>query len=158
MGSDPEIKRRTQVWQMKHEELKDACEKRGLDSDGYKKDLQNRLFEKIWPSHSSSQSQTNVTDATNVINDSNVILLKNHGGPVYKRIPKASRLAACIAFTKLLLNVIHRNDIQAWSDLINFARGAIGGSIRGGRKKRKSQATILNKRCIYVWQSRSTCE
>ena len=72
-------------------------------------------------------------------------LLKFTEGAVYKRIPKASRLPACLAFTKILQNVINNNDIQAWANLFNFARCAIGSSSRGG-KKHKSQATILNKR------------
>ena len=50
-----------------------------------------------------------------------------------------------MAFTKVLQNVIHNNDIQAWSKLFNFAGCGIGSSPRGG-KKHKTQATILNKR------------
>ena len=53
-------------------------------------------------------------------------LLKFTEGAVYKRIPKASRLPACLAFTKILQNVINNNDIQAWANLFNFAWCAIG--------------------------------
>ena len=64
---------------------------------------------------------------------------------IFKRIPKASRLQACIAYTKVIQNVTFRNDTKSWEDLLNFASYAIGGSTRGGRKKKK-QATILNNR------------
>ena len=66
-------------------------------------------------------------------------------GPVYKRIPKASRLHACTAFRKILQNIIDKNDWSSWMALLYFARSAIGSSVRGG-KKHKSQATIVNKR------------
>ena len=44
MASRPEITKRTQIWRMNVQPLKDALEDRGLDSTGDKTDLQNRLF------------------------------------------------------------------------------------------------------------------
>ena len=74
-------------------------------------------------------------------------------GPVFKRIPKASRLHACKSFTSLVVNVTEKNDKDSWEKLFNFARCGIGSSKRGG-KKTKSQATVINNRhhisFIYV--------
>ena len=89
-------------------------------------------------------SQSNVANAANVLNDLNDGIIKILQGPVYKRIPKASRLQAYITFTKLVQNVINKNDRQSWENLLNFARCAIGSSVQVGKKK-KSKATILNK-------------
>ena len=83
--------------------------------------------------------------SNNVTNDKQPLQLKTFNRPIFKRIPKASRLQACIAYTKIVQNVIFKNDIDSWEKLLNFATCAIGGSIRGGKKK-KSQATIINKR------------
>ena len=49
--------------------------------------------------------------------------------------------------------MISKNDKSAWEDLGNFAQCSIGSSKRGGKKK-KSQATILNKR-LEVFMSGS---
>ena len=125
--------------QFKKSELQAALDDLGLDSTGQRLELYRRLKEAL--GKGPSQSQIPSTDAIN--NDQE--LLKFGQGPVYKRIPKASRLPVCIAFTKILQKVIDNNDFQAWQDLFSFARGAIGSSTRGGKKK-KSQATILNKR------------
>ena len=44
MASRPEITKRTQIWRMNVQPLRDALEVLGLDSTGDKTDLQNRLF------------------------------------------------------------------------------------------------------------------
>ena len=90
-------------------------------------------------------SQSNVSNVRNHLEDVDSII-KISRGPVFKRIFKASRLQACIAFTKLVQCVIDKNDRKSWENLLNFARLAIGNSKRGGKKKKKIQATILNKR------------
>ena len=141
---------KTELWRMNVGPLRDALEERGLDSTGDKTALQKRLKAAIFPDDL-SQSQSNVTNVINnleesvqVIDEEKWDLIKVKQGPVFKRIPKASRLQACLAFTKLLNNVISKNDKKSWEDLVNFARCGIGSSKRGGKKK-KSQATILNK-------------
>ena len=145
---------KTELWRMNVGPLRDALEERGLDSTGDKTALQKRLKAAIFPDDL-SQSQSNVTNVTNnftneeesnqVNDDEKWDLIKVKQGPVFKRIPKASRLQACLAYIILLNNVIKFNDKKSWEALMNFARCAIGSSKRGGKKK-KSQATILNKR------------
>ena len=138
---------KTQLWQMDVTELKNALEARGLDQSGLKPILRDRLRAFIYPDDLSQTNPMNVTSATDHLNDAGqVILLKFTQGRVYQRIPKASRLPACIAYTKILQNIINKKDIQAWAKEMNFARGAIGCSVRGGKKHRTSQATKLNKR------------
>ena len=66
-------------------------------------------------------------------------------GPVFKRIPKASRVQSCKIFKCLLDKVIENNDKYFWEKLFNFARCGIGSSVRGG-KKNKTQATVINNR------------
>ena len=139
---------------IKIEQLKKALKALNLPQSGNKSNLLERLG---WANLPQScdifqdiSSQTNKNFATNVMNDSTTEngswdLIKVKQGPVHKRIPKASRLQCCIAFTKVLNQVIAKNDKNSWSDLLNFARCGIGSSIRGGKKK-KSQATVLNKR------------
>ena len=158
---------KTELWRMNVGPLRDALEGRGLDSTGDKTALQKRLKAAIFPDDF-SQSQSNVTNVTNnftneevsnqVNDDEKWDHIKVKQGPVFKRIPKASRLQACLAYIKLLNNVIKYNDKKSWEDLVNFARCAIGSSKRGGKKK-KSQATILNKRLDeYMSGSQSILE
>ena len=132
---------KTQIRQMGVSDLRTALSERGLDSTGLRSVLQNRLREAIFQ-NDLSQSNATIIDTNE---SGHPELLKIPKGPVFKRIPKASRLQACIAFTKVLRNVININDIKSWENLLSFARCAIGGSVRGGKKK-KSQATFLNKR------------
>lgn len=73
------------------------------------------------------------------------LLLKKTSGPVYARIPKASREQSCRLFTKLLNKVISLNDKESWEKFLNFARYGLGSSSRGGRHH-TSQATLINKR------------
>ena len=107
---------KTEIWRMKLGPLRDALEVRGLDSTGDKTALQKRLKAAIFPDDF-SQSQSNVTnnftneEVSNQVNDDEKWdLIKVKQGPVFKRIPKASRLQACLAFIKLLNNVIKYND------------------------------------------------
>ena len=72
-------------------------------------------------------------------------LLKQSSGPVYTRIPLASRNKASQIFSTLLLKCYTKNDKPAWDQLVNFARCGLGSSQRGG-KKHTSQATLVNKR------------
>ena len=169
MATHPDIPNKTHIWRMKVQPLRDTLENLGLDSTGDHTELKKGLLAAIFPDDS-SQNQSNFTnvtgdssqpDVTNVANNfvssqTNVSNMRNHledidsiikisKGPVFKRIPKASRLQACIAFAKLLQCVIDKNDRQSWENLLNFARLAIGNSKRGVKKK-KSQATGLNKR------------
>ena len=151
MASPPEITNKTQIWRMKVQSLRDALEARGLDSSGDQMELKKRLKTAIFPEdlNSQSSSQSNVAVVANNLNSSQLDDLdeiKISKGPVYKRIPKASRLHASIAFNKVVQDVIDKNDKHSWSNLLNFATCAIGSSTRGGKKKRKSQATTLNKR------------
>ena len=133
---------KTELWRMNVGPLRDALEERGLDSTGDKTALQKRLKAAIFPDDL-SQSQSNVTNVINnleesvqVIDEEKWDLIKVKQGPVFQRIPKASRLQACLAYIKLLNNVIKYNDKKSWEDLVNFARCAIGSSKRGGKKKR----------------------
>ena len=119
---------KTEIWRMKLGPLREALEERGLDSTGDKPALQKRLKAAIFPDDF-SQSQSNVTNVTNnfsneeesnqVNDDEKWDLIKVKQGPVFKRIPKASRLQACLAYTKLLNNVISNNDKKSWEDLVN---------------------------------------
>ena len=141
-------------------QLRAALTEFGLDSSGLKPVLQSRLREAIFQNDfSQSEPNTSVTFVQNDLNvssNSNVInvlseqsnswdIIKVKQGPVFKRIPKNSRLQCCLAFTKILNSVISKNDEISWSNLLNFPRCGIGSSKRGGKKK-QSQATILNKR------------
>ena len=139
----PRFFTKTQICQLKIEDLKTTLSERGLDTSGSRIALQKRLRLEIHPDLS---SQSDMSQVTHDLDESGLnVLLKFREGAVYKRIPKASRLPACLAFTKILQSVINKNDIQSWSDLFNFARCAMGSSPRGG-KNHKSQATVLNKR------------
>ena len=114
---------KTELWRMNVGPLRDALEERGLDSTGDKTALQKRLKAAIFPDDL-SQSQSNVTNATNIFTneeESNQVnddekwdLIKVKQGPVFKRIPKASRLQACLAYIILLNNVIKFNDKKSW--------------------------------------------
>ena len=123
------------------DEIKERLTNLGIDFTGIKlkvdlyKILQEALG--IVP----NQSQIPIANA----NKDEPKLLKFDQGPVFRRIPKASRHSASVAFEKVSQKVIDFNDLQAWTEFFSFARGAIGSSKRGG-KKRTSQATIINKR------------
>ena len=126
-------------------DLREALLERGLDSSGLKTVLQNRLREAIFQNDSSQSNESNVTgiviNSDPSLDDKNELLtlMKIPKGPVYKRIPKASRLQACIAFTKVIQNVTYKNDIKSWQDLLSFAKCAIGGSVRGGKRRKAKQ-------------------
>ena len=154
---------KSDVWKLKVEDLKSALEDLGLNTSGNRKDLILRLHEALFPD-GLSQSNVSVNSVQSgaaplrsaVVesqsSDPSVLsgqaplqpagdfgewdVIKVKEGPVYKRIPKNSRRQACEAFTKILNNVINKNDQKSWEDLCNFARCAIGSSIRGGKKKR----------------------
>ena len=66
-------------------------------------------------------------------------------GPVFKRIPKAARLQAAKTFAEILTEICSKNDEKSWEKLLQYPRYCFGGTARGGKKK-KSQATIINKR------------
>ena len=149
--STPTFYTKTQISHLKVEELKSALSQRGLETHGTRPELQKRLRNEI---HLVDSSQVNLSVTDDSIGISQVPSVEQTGtwdiirvkqGPVFKRIPKASRLQSCIAFTKVLNNVTTKNDKSAWSDLFNFARCGLGSSSRGGKKK-KSQATLINKR------------
>jgi len=75
-------------------------------------------------------------------------LLKQTSGPVYTRIPVASRNKASLVYSTLLNKLIkaNKNDEEAaWKNLFGFARCGLGSSKRGGTKH-TSQATLINKR------------
>ena len=110
--------------------------------------MKQRLRQAIHPPSSSQPSQPNVSNVKNTtaVENDHTGLIKIPKGPVFKRIPKASRLPACIAYTKIIQNIIDKNDIDSYGGLVNFARCAIGSNSGRGGKKKKSQATILNKR------------
>ena len=92
--------------QWKIEELKTALEDLGLDTTGNRPDLYKRLKEAL--GKGPSQSQT----ANPSVNDVQE-LLKFNQGPVFKRIPKASRHSASVAFRKTIQNMIDKNDFQS---------------------------------------------
>ena len=107
--------------------LSTSCE--GAGKGGSKKLLHSRLKSFLFdvPNPEDSNGATPLL----VANEWNIIKVKS--GPVYKRLPKGSRCQSCIAFTKILDNVISKNDKSSWEDLGNFARCAIGSSNRGGK-------------------------
>ena len=115
----PQIFQKTQISQLKIDDARAALSKRGLDSSGSRLKLQMRLRQAIHPDLSSQSDITCVSNSSQGVSSSDVLLQLKQGA-VYKRIPKASRLPACFAFTKVLQNVIHKNDIQAWAKLFNF--------------------------------------
>ena len=104
-------------------------------------------------SQSQSQIQSQASQPSSIHNTSSTpddcnsqwLLIKKSQGPVYTRIPKASREKSCRVFTKILDKVISLNDKESWDLLLNFARNGLGSSTRGG-KKHTSQATLINKR------------
>ena len=61
-------------------------------------------------------------------------------GPVFKRIPKGSRLQCCKAFKSLFDQVTEKNDKCSWEKLFNFACCGIGSSKRGGKASHKQQS------------------
>ena len=60
-----------------------------------------------------------------------------------KRIPKASRLMAAKALTKVVQGVIDANDSQAWLQFLHFAGQCLGKPKRGGKKT--SVATAVKR-------------
>jgi hypothetical protein len=66
-------------------------------------------------------------------------------GPVYARIPSASRNKASQVLSTLLLKTYTVGGKPEWDKLYGFAREGLGSSKRGG-KKHTSQATLVNKR------------
>ena len=118
--------------------LSTSCE--GAGRGGSKKLLISRLKSFLFDVPPNPEDSIGATPLP-AVEDSDWDVIKVKYGPVYKRIPKASRLQACFAFTKILNDVISLNDEKSWQNLANFARCAIGSSKRGGKKKR-SQATI----------------
>ena len=72
-------------------------------------------------------------------------LLKQSSGPVYSRIPLASRNKASQIYASLLLKGYTKNGKPEWDKILNFPRCGLGCSQRGG-KKHTSQATVVNKR------------
>ena len=120
----PKFYTKTQISLLKVEELKRALNDRGLDICGSRPELQQRLRHHIHPLSLSQPNVTNVTKNCNkpsVLNDLNIStqlpsasetdqwdIIKVKQGPVFKRIPKGSRLQSCIAFTKILNNVISK--------------------------------------------------
>ena len=117
--ADPKFSTKTQISQLNIDDARAALNERGLDSSCSRFELQMRLRQAI---HSDPSSQSDISCASNSLqgDNSSDVLLQFKQGAVYKRIPKASRLPACFAFTKVLQNVIHKNDIQAWAKLFNF--------------------------------------
>ena len=169
MASTPythHITKRGDITSLRSEELKVALTQRGLDPKGNVVQLKQRLRDFIFPdagplsqAASGSSSQTpndSVTDPSQNVNsvqtptvladgNGHWNLLKINHGPVLTRIPKASRTQASIAYRKILENLIAKNDREAWEKYLNFARSAIGRSVRGGRKQ-KSLATTVKER------------
>ena len=150
--ASPTFYTKTQITRLKLKDLQDALEDRGLDTSGGVLELKQRLREAIHPASSSQlgSSQPNVTNVTynsDPASQPNEVwdLIKVKSGPVYKRIPKPSRLHACKAFTTIITNVTRNNDKDSWESLLNFARCGIGSSTRGGKKKKK-QTTVINER------------
>ena len=120
--------------------------------------LQRRLHQAIYPISTSQASQSNVTNASNILDNSQLDstidlnangqwdLIKVKQGPVLKRIPKASRLQVSIAYKKIIDRIMANPlEKKCWEEFHNFPRLAIGCSIRGG-KKNKSLASVVNKR------------
>ena len=142
--------RRNQINNLRAPELRAALLQRGLDTDGTVPTLKERLKVAILPVNQGSQgSQATIpsqsTSASPDDNEWDQDISFRKQGPVYKRIPKGSRLQCNKSFRVLLDNVTKNNDKDSWEKLLNFARCGIGSSKRGG-KKAKSQATVINKR------------
>ena len=72
-------------------------------------------------------------------------LLKKSRGPVYTRIPVASRNKASRVLSTVLNNISKNNGEPEWRQFFGFEMNGLGSSKRGG-KKHTSQATIINKR------------
>ena len=100
------------------DEIKERLTNLGIDFTGIKLkvDLYKRLQEAlgIVP----NQSQIPIVNA----NKDEPKLLKFDQGPVFRRIPKASRHSASVAFEKVSQKVIDFNDLQAWTEFFSFAR------------------------------------
>ena len=105
--------------QWKVEELKTALEDLGLDTTGKRPDLYKRLKDALGKGPSQSQ-----TPNPSVHDDQE--LLKFNQGPVFKRIPKAARHSASVAFRKTIQNMIDENVLQTWANHFSFPRAAIG--------------------------------
>ena len=76
------------------------------------------------------------------------LLLSQTSGPVYTRIPVASRNKASYVYSTLINKLIKANkndDESAWKKYFGFSRSGLGSSKRGGTKH-TSQATLINKR------------
>ena len=122
-------------------EIKERLTNLGIDFTDlkYKADLYRRL--QVALGIAPNQSQIPTAKA----NEDEPKLLNFDQGPVFRRIPKAARISASVAYRKTVQKVIDNNNFQAYSDWFSFPRAAIGSSKRGG-KNRKSQATVINKR------------
>ena len=126
-----------------------ALTERGLDSKGIVTTLKQRLKDAIFPdsgplsqpiSDPSSQTPTDSAGENGPWN-----LLKLNHGPTLPRIPKGSRTQVSIGFRKVLENLMAKNDRDAWEKFLNFARSAIGRSVRGGRKKKSLTTTVKER-------------
>ena len=86
----------------------------------------------------------NMLQSFDIFNDSSTnnlgIVNFQKEGPVFKRIPKGSRLLCCKAFKSLLDQVTVKNDKCSWEKLFNFACCGIGSSKRGGKASHKQQS------------------
>ena len=143
---------------MKVEELQRVLKSLNLPYRGRKEVLLERLGwaelslldSEIFEDQIPIQDNSNLPETT--INSNEVNFTKQ--GPVFKRIPKASCLQSCKAFSSLLVKVTEKIDISSWKKLLDFARCGIGSSKRGG-KKAKSQDTLINNRLDAFMNSSS---
>ena len=121
-----------------------------------------RATQKTVATHALSVSQPNVSPAPLIqpLAQGGVVqavireqwhLLPQSSGPVYTRIPVASRNKASYVYSSLLNKLIKANKNNdetaetAWQKFFGFAMNGLGCSKRGGTKH-ISQATLINKR------------
>ena len=105
--ASPNFYTKTQINHWKVDELKAALSERGLDTSGTRPELQKRLRHEI---HPIGNSQPNTSIFPKDINGSTQIpsatendqwdIIKIKQGPVFKRIPKASRLQCSLHLQK----------------------------------------------------------
>ena len=156
-SANPQFFTKSEISSMRVQPLRDALAERGLGTSGngtaLKERLRDAIHSKIRLAHKTQNaSQSNVASVANDLDISSGINFKK-SGPVYKRIPKASRMQASKSFAAVITNVTRNNDKDSfigickdsWEKLLSFASVGIGNSTRGG-KKNKSQATVVNER------------
>ena len=60
---------------------------------------------------------------------------------VIKRIPKGSRIQVCKLLTKILEDILSKNDSESWEKLLSFPNICLSTTNRGGKNKKSLRTT-----------------